>query len=64
MSDQDTDQQAETMLQAALGGMTTHQALLEASRAQSADVEGRAAAIARNRARALQMLEALEKLVD
>ncbi len=61
MSDQDTDHQAETMLQAALGGMTTHQALLEASRAQSADVEGRAAAIAKNRERALRLLAVLEK---
>jgi hypothetical protein len=49
------------MLEAALGGMTPHEALLEASRAESADVEGRAAAIARNRERALKLLAALEK---
>ena len=61
MSDQDTDHQAETMLHAALGGMTTHEALLEASRAHSADVEGRAAAIAQNRERALKLLAVLEK---
>jgi hypothetical protein len=61
MSDHDADQQAEKMLEAALGGMTPHQALLEASRAESADVEGRAAAIARNRERALKLLAVLEK---
>ena len=61
MSDHDADQQAEKMLEAALGGMTPHQALLEASRAESADVEGRTAAIARNRERALKLLAVLEK---
>lgn len=61
MSDHDADRQAEKMLEAALGGMTPHQALLEASRAESADVEGRAAAIARNRERALKLLAVLEK---
>jgi len=61
MSDKDIDQQAERMLEAALGGMTPHEALLEASRAESADVETRAAAIAKNRERALKLLEAIEK---
>ncbi|WP_295008982.1 hypothetical protein [uncultured Dechloromonas sp.] len=61
MSDQDIDQQAERMLEAALGGMTPHEALLEASRAESADVDARAAAVARNRERALKLLEAIEK---
>lgn len=61
MSDQDIDQQAERMLEAALGGMTPHEALLEASRAESADVDARAAAIAKNRERALKLLEAIEK---
>lgn len=61
MSDPDIDQQAEKMLEAALGGMTPHQALLEASRNERADTEGRAAAIARNRERALKLLEAIEK---
>jgi hypothetical protein len=61
MSDKDIDQQAERMLEAALGGMTPHEALLEASRAESADVEARAAAIAKNRERALKLLEAIEK---
>ncbi len=61
MPNKDIDEQAERMLTAALGGKTTHEALLEASRAESADVEGRAAAIAKNRERALKLLEALEK---
>ena len=61
MSDPDVDQQAEKMLKAALGGMTPHAALLAASRAETADVGGRAAAIARNRERALKLLAVLEK---
>ncbi|MDE2441795.1 MAG: hypothetical protein KGP14_12295 [Betaproteobacteria bacterium] len=64
MSDKDIDQQAERMLEAALGGMTPHQALLESSRAESADIEARAAAIAKNRQRAMKLLEALEKSMD
>lgn len=68
MSDKDidkqTEEQAERMLEAALGGMTPHQALLESSRAESADVEARAAAIAKNRERALKLLEAIEKSLD
>lgn len=61
MSDKDIDQQAERMLEAALGGMTPHEALLEASRAESANVDARAAAVAKNRERALKLLEAIEK---
>ena len=61
MSDTDIDRQAERMLEAALGGMTPHEALLEASRNHSADVDARAAAIAKNRERALKLLAALEK---
>ena len=61
MSDMDIDRQAERMLEAALGGMTPHEALLEASRNDSADVDARAAAIAKNRERALKLLAALEK---
>jgi hypothetical protein len=57
----DEEMDVERMLEAALGGMTSHEALVQASRAQSADVEGRAAAIAKNRERALQLLAVLEK---
>ncbi|MCG2578274.1 hypothetical protein LZ012_14865 [Dechloromonas sp. XY25] len=64
MSDQDIDRQAERMLEAALGGMTPHQALLESSRAESADVTARTAAIAKNRERALKLLAALEGSLD
>ena len=60
MSDDEIEQDAERMLHAALGGMTPKEALLAASRAESADVEGRAAAIARNRERARKLLEFLE----
>lgn len=52
---------AERMLEAALGGMTPHEALIQASLAESADSEARAAAAARNRERALKLLEAIEK---
>jgi hypothetical protein len=41
MSDTDIDRQAERMLEAALGGMTPHEALLEASRNESADADAR-----------------------
>lgn len=61
MPDHDTDAHADRMLEAALGGMTPHEALLEASRAENADVAGRAAAAAKNRERALKLLEAIEK---
>ena len=61
MSDTDIDRQAERMLEAALGGMSPHEALLGASRNGSADVDARAAAIAKNRERALKLLAALEK---
>lgn len=61
MSDQDIEQQAEYMLKAALGHRTPLEALIENSRAESADVAGRAEAHARNRERALKLLEALEK---
>ena len=52
---------AERMLEAALGGMTPHEVLIQASLAESADSEARAAAAAKNRERALKLLEAIEK---
>jgi hypothetical protein len=55
------DVNAERMLEAALGGMTPHEALIQASLAESADSEARAAAAAKNRERALKLLEAIEK---
>ena len=55
------DVNAERMLEAALGGLTPHQALIQASLAESADSEARAVAAAKNRERALKLLEAIEK---
>lgn len=56
-----TDAELDSMLNAALGGLTPHQALIQASLADSANVDERAAAIAKNRERALRLLEAIEK---
>lgn len=61
MSDEITDAQVESMLAAALGGRTPHQALLDASREESAKVAERAEAITKNRERAEQLLAFLEK---
>ncbi|WP_306604235.1 hypothetical protein [Azonexus sp.] len=64
MSDKDLEAYADSMLNAALGGLTPHQALLKASLADSANVDERAAAIAKNRERALKLLAAIEKSQD
>lgn len=61
MPDEDLERQAERMLEAALGGMTPHQALIQASLADAAKVDERAAAIARNRERALRLLAEIDK---
>ena len=61
MSQDNTDEMAERMLEAALGGMTPHEALLASSRAHTDDIEKRAAEIAKNRERALRLLAELEK---
>lgn len=61
MSEEDLTEKAERMLEAARGGMTPHQLLIESSLADKANVEERAAAIAKNRERALKLLAALEK---
>ncbi len=58
------DAEAERMLAAALGGMTPREALIQSSLEEDAKVEERKAAIARNRERALKLLEALEKAQD
>ena len=55
------DAHAERMLEAALGGLTPHQALLERSLAEKARGDERAAAIAKNRERALRLLAEIEK---
>lgn len=61
VDEQNVDERIERMLEAARGGLTPHEALIQASLAEAADVEGRAAAIARNRERAMRLLAALEK---
>ena len=61
VNEQNVDERIERMLEAARGGLTPHEALIQASLAEAADVDGRAAAIARNRERAMRLLAALEK---
>lgn len=61
MSESGQDPELDRLLNAALGGMTPQEALIAASRADAENVEEKAAAIARNRERALKLLAALEK---
>lgn len=61
MPDEDLDAKAERLLSAAMGGLTPHEALVKASLAENTKVDERAAAIAKNRERALKLLEAIEK---
>ncbi len=61
MSEEELDSQIDRMLDAARGGLTPHQLLIQQSQAESASVAERAAAIAKNRERALRLLEAIEK---
>jgi hypothetical protein len=57
----DLDAKIDQMLDAARGGLTPHELLLKASLADAEKVDERAAAIEKNRARALKLLAALEK---
>ncbi len=59
--EKDLESKAEDMLDAAMGGLTPHQLLVRASLAEAANVAEREAARARNRERALKLLEAIEK---
>ena len=61
MSEKDLEIYADSMLNAALGGLTPHEAFLKASIADSANVDERAAAIEKNRQRAIKLLAAIEK---
>jgi len=61
MSKNDLDTQTERMLDAAMDGLTPHQALIKASLADAANVAERAAAKKKNRERALKLLAAIEK---
>lgn len=58
------DEHVDRMLHAALGGLTPHEALIQASLADAANVEARRAAIAKNRERALKLLAAIEGRSD
>lgn len=57
----DLDAEAERMIEAAIGGMTPHELLIKTSLAEAADVEGRKAAIQKNRERALKLLAEIDK---
>lgn len=56
-----TQPDVDRMLEAALGGQTLHQLLMQTSLADSANVAERQAAIAKNRERALKLLAAIDK---
>ena len=62
MSEKELDDKAERMLNAALGGLTPHEALLKASREEAAKVDERAAARDKNRERALRLLAEMDKV--
>ncbi len=55
------DDKIDQMLDAARGGLTPHELLLKASLAEAEKVDERAAAIEKNRQRALKLLAAIEK---
>jgi len=61
MSDKELDDKVERMLNAALGGLTPHEALLKASRDEAANVAERTAAKEKNRERALRLLAEIDK---
>ena len=62
MSEKELDDKVERMLNAALGGLTPHEALLKASREEAAKVDERAAAREKNRERALRLLAEMDKV--
>ncbi len=64
MSENDLDEKVDRMLEAARGGLSPHELLIQASLADAANVDERAAAKEKNRARALKLLEMLEKSQD
>ena len=61
MEEKELDSKIERMLNAAMGGLTPHQALLKASLEEAAKVDERKAAAAKNRERALKLLAEIEK---
>ncbi|MBK7416444.1 MAG: hypothetical protein IPJ38_16440 [Dechloromonas sp.] len=61
MEEKELDSKIERMLNAAMGGLTPHQALVKASLEEAAKVDERKAAAAKNRERALKLLAEIEK---
>jgi hypothetical protein len=61
MEDKELDSKTEQMLNAALGGLTPHEALIKASLEEAANVDERKAAAEKNRERALKLLAEIEK---
>ena len=61
MEEKELDSKIERMLNAAMGGLTPHQALVKASLEEAAKVDERKAAAAKNRERALKLLVEIEK---
>ena len=61
MPEKDLDEKVERMLNAALGGLTPHEALIKASLDEAAKVDERAAAKEKNRERALRLLAEIDK---
>jgi len=61
MPDKEPAAETDGVLDAALGGLTPHELLIQSSQADAANVAERDAAKAKNRAKALQLLEAIEK---
>ena len=61
MEEKELDSKIERMLNAAMGGLTPHQALVKASLVEAAKVDERKAAAAKNRERALKLLAEIEK---
>ena len=61
MPDKEPAAATDGVLDAALGGLTPHELLIQSSQADAANVAERDAAKAKNRAKALQLLEAIEK---
>ncbi len=61
MSEEAIDEKIDRMLDAARGGLSRHELLVQASLAEAANVDERAAAKEKNRERALKLLELLEK---
>lgn len=61
MPENDEDAKIDRMLEAAMGGLTPHQLLVQASQAETENVAERAAAVAKNRERALRLLAEIDK---